>query len=235
MLLFRLKELSEIVDYFVLVEANQTHSGLKKPFYFDTNLLNHYNIVHIKVNDMPKTNNSWRREGYQRHCIQNGLINAKNDDLIIISDIDEIPDIKTLTYLKNNPKHIIDGLSLEQDMYYYNLTCKLTTKWTYSKIVLYQNLKNKSPNHIRYKNFPIIENGGWHFSYFGDAVFIANKIKSFAHQEYNKPDIININHINTVLHNHSDLFNRNDIQFETIPIEHNKYLPRNYRMLIKND
>lgn len=80
MLEFRLTELDDVVDYFILVEANKTYSGFEKEYYYDNNKhlfvkFNH-KIIHIKVDDMPDGdghNNIWARENHQRNCIIRGL------------------------------------------------------------------------------------------------------------------------------------------------------------------
>src|SRR5258708_39815679 len=102
LLLFRCKELNDVVDYFVLVEANRNFSNLDKPFYFEDNknLFQEYihKFVHIKVEDMPSGPDAWAREKHQRNCINRGLllIQPENNDVVVISDLDEIPDSDSL-------------------------------------------------------------------------------------------------------------------------------------------
>jgi hypothetical protein len=91
----RLNELDKYVDYFVLVEMTVTHKGDPKPLYFEQNKKRFdkflHKIIHIVVADYPQVNDPWIREHYQRNCIERGLNNCNNNDIIIISDVDEIP------------------------------------------------------------------------------------------------------------------------------------------------
>ena len=100
-------------------------------------------------------------------------------DKIIISDIDEIPDINSLKKIKKD-KTNFDILHFIQDYYYYNLTCKKNEPWTSSKIISYNfyiNKANQSPHNIRFMQTQGgIKPGGWHLSYFGDSYFIKNKM-----------------------------------------------------------
>src|SRR5689334_5945992 len=99
----RLNILNEVVDKFVLVEATQTHQYKPKPLYYSDNKERfkafHDKIIHLIVDELPPnpTNgprNSWDMERFQRNCIARGLNDCKPDDVIIISDLDEIPDPK---------------------------------------------------------------------------------------------------------------------------------------------
>ncbi len=104
----RLNVLKDVVDYFVLVEANKTHKNDNKDFNFENNkeLFKEYldKIIYIKVEDMPSydPNSEWELENYQRNCITRGLINSHPEDIIFISDIDEIPDPNIITLLHKN-------------------------------------------------------------------------------------------------------------------------------------
>ena len=84
---------------------------------------------------------------------------------------------------------------------------------------------------IRYMNAPILNNGGWHLSYFGDSKFISNKIKNFSHQEYNSDQYTNEENISMRVNSGKDLFGRS-INFQHISIDQNKNLPFNYMFLL---
>jgi beta-1,4-mannosyl-glycoprotein beta-1,4-N-acetylglucosaminyltransferase len=96
----RLEELNSVVDYFVIVEATKTQTGISKKLYFNENkkryLKFHSKIIHIIVSDMPNINKntSWVLENFQRNQIIRGLNNCNKDDIIFISDLDEIPNKK---------------------------------------------------------------------------------------------------------------------------------------------
>ena len=193
-----------------------------------------HKIVHIIVKDnIPTTGISWHIEKYQRNCIDIGIkqLNLNNDDIIIISDLDEIPDSNTINNIKNSN---LNGIyKLEQDLYYYNLNCKFPYKWITSVMLNYGNYKETPQCYRDDKNYLIIKNGGWHFSYFGNIDFIKNKIANFSHCEYNNDYILNDDRIKKKIMNNEDLFERSDSINHYIDINDNKYLPNNYKDLLK--
>ena len=112
-----------------MCESRYTHQGNPKPLYFEENKNRFekflHKIIHIVVDDFPQTNDAWVRENYQRNAIFRGLSGSKDDDIIVISDVDEIPNHKSILNYK-----VEDGITaLEQNMYYYTLNCKLDLKW----------------------------------------------------------------------------------------------------------
>lgn len=106
LLKMRLEELDEVVDHFVLVESIETQKGHCKPLYFKENraLFEKHlpKIIHIIIDEHHPEMGLWERENYQRNCIARGLKDCKPSDMILISDLDEIPrpeliqDLKTL-------------------------------------------------------------------------------------------------------------------------------------------
>ena len=104
----RLNYLDEIVDKFVIVEANKTFSGNPKKQNFDINKFEKFKdkIIYVFLEDLPETDNPWVRESFQRNYIQEVLKkeNAKDDDIVIVSDVDEIPTVNAIDYYKNNPR-----------------------------------------------------------------------------------------------------------------------------------
>tara|TARA_R110002074_G_scaffold38935_1_gene105090 strand:+ start:3419 stop:4927 length:1509 start_codon:yes stop_codon:yes gene_type:complete len=252
MLNLRLHELNEEVDFFILVEANKTYANNIKPFFFEENKEKYtkflHKIIHIKVDDMPERNfttstGNWDREHYQRNQIKQGLdkLNLNDEDIIIMCDVDEIPNVNTIKNTK------IDGIyNLEMDFYYYNFENKIVDKWPLARIFNYGSIKS-SPyldylTKIRLiKNFNknnIIKNGGWHLSYFGNIEFIINKIKEFAHQEFNTEKIVNKQNLQTLINSNKDLFYRDGIKINKVshylpwdkPIQ--TQLPKYYSMIL---
>lgn len=241
---YRLSILYDIVDYFIIVEANQTHVGVPKPLFFEINkgkfLKFQDKIIHIVV-DLPyskelnvEKNEQWLNEKFQRNCISNGMnkLNMLDDDIVIISDLDEIPDPNTLQLIKEKKIQITLN-ALNQDLYYYNLNCKVQTLWTHAKILKYSIYKTYNAcDDIRFANAGIIENGGWHLSYFGDSEFISNKIKNFAHQEYNNDAYTNIQKIQEKLNKGEGIYSH--VNIIHIPISINNYLPPKYNTYLSN-
>ena len=242
---FRLTELYEVVDYFVIVEAPKTFSGHTKDLFFQKNK-NLYTkflgkIIPI-IDECPDSESDpWIREFFQRRSISCGIdkLHLRDSDLIIISDCDEIPDKNTLWNLKHSG--INDLHHLEQDFYYYNLNCKNKNKWYNSKILNYGSYKNKyyqDCQHIReqdhtYSFDKVITNGGWHLSYFGGVDMITSKINNYAHQEYNNDKFLNLERMEDKISKGQNLFSDDETdEFEIISLEDNSYLPHNYNMIL---
>lgn len=250
LLTYRLNLLNNIVDYFVIVESTHTFVGKEKSLYYKENkhLFEQFNekIIHIVVDDFPfkyaniniNTNDVWCNEYFQRDAISRG-INSINDlsemDVIIISDLDEIPDPNTLDKIKSG-EVLVDINCLQMDLYYYNLNTKYADKWSLCKVLTFKKYKelNLSCSVIRNMACLTILNGGWHLSYFGDKHFVQNKIQNFSHQEYNNTQYTELCTIEERINNSKDLYGRADINFEKIRIEDNAYLPPEYdKYLIK--
>lgn len=113
----RLKYLYDTVDYFVIVEADASFNGAPKQMIFKDNIerLSPFmdKIIFVPIAMKFFENSSkvaWKREEYQRNCIQQGIdtLNLKDTDLVLISDVDEIPNKEVLIDLKNNSKSVID-------------------------------------------------------------------------------------------------------------------------------
>lgn len=251
MLIYRLNTLKDIIDYFVIVESTMTHVGNKKPLYYelverDIDTVIRDKIIYILCDKMESNLESkvdpWRNEAIQRNFIDEGIKkidSLKDDDLIIISDIDEIPDRNILENIKRGIIDFPDTFcNIEQDMYYYNLRTINNNKWYYSKIVRYKNYVlnfERSPQKIRYSmSIYNLVNCGWHLSYFGDIKYIKNKLVNFCHQEFNTDLYTNEDYIKSKIDNNSDLFSRDTDVFKRIEICDNKYLPYEYdKFLIK--
>ena len=253
LLKFKLKELNDIVDYFVLIESKYTFVGNEKELYYETNkkLFSEYNhkIIHVihDHNATAETGDAWSNEKEQRFYGTKGVaqLNLEDNDLIILSDLDELVDKNTLKKIKE--EGLKEPIScLEQDMYYYNLTNRLKGKWYQSKILNYETYKEYVDNVTKFDtivrpeynpdgkhigHYPIIKKGGWHFSFFGDSTRIKNKIKQFAHKELAHFGDESDDKINEKIQNNKDIFDREDMKFENIKLEENGYLPENYKML----
>jgi len=239
LLSYRLNILANIVDYFVIVESTHTFSGSEKKLYYNENkhLFDHLKnkIIHIIVDDMPYTylhsGKHWDNEKFQRNAISRGLsnIDIKDNDIITISDLDEIPDPNTLNKIKSGDIPV-DINALNMDLYYYNLNTKCNGNWISAKIIQYSKYKELKYTCDQIRSFccPQIEKGGWHLSYFGDSKFIKNKIESFSHQEYNNDNYTNETKINKHITGATDLFGRPSEPLNKIDISQNTYLPVEY-------
>tara|TARA_Y100000590_G_scaffold174159_1_gene199174 strand:+ start:1548 stop:2360 length:813 start_codon:yes stop_codon:yes gene_type:complete len=171
----RLNILDKYVDYFVIVEGNKTWQNNSKELRFDIKKYEKFKhkIIYIKVTDLPDGEDPYLRENYQRNSILKGLSNSKDEDIIIISDLDEIPNPAVFKNFKIEMRYAV----FKQKHFYYkfNLQSKNNPHWLGSKICLKKYLK--SPQWLRDLKFKkrsfwrldkfrlnnIIENGGWHF------------------------------------------------------------------------
>lgn len=253
MLNYRIKMLNKYVDYFVIVEATHTHSGKEKPLtslempeIFGDNSDFKNKIIHIIIDDFPfifptidySKNEQWKNENYQRNCIEKGLnkiTDLQNEDIIIITDLDEIPNPLILLKIKDCLIKVTANI-LEMDMYYYNLNTKHKDIWVQAKIITFGSFKELKVgiNDIRPLTLPSIPNGGWHLSYFGDKYYIKNKIENFTHQEFNHPYFTSLENIEKRMNEFGDVYDRNYVPIEKIAIKDNKNLPFQYEKYLQN-
>ncbi len=251
---YRLSILGEYVDFFVLVESKKTFVNKEKKLFYLENIedpiIQKYKnkIIHIclenLITEAKNKDEVWQNEYYQRNMINEGInylnnnYQLKNDDIIIISDVDEI--INPLWFVLLKDKKMIlnkEVYSLEMDMYYYKLNFINSKKWYLVKLLNYECYKElgNSPQIIRNASYTkILKRGGWHLSYFGNDEFIINKIKNFSHQEYNNDIYLNKDDINNKINNGIDIFNRGNEEWLKKNIFENQFLPPLYYDLLKN-
>lgn len=243
MLEFRLKELNDIVDYFVVVESTVTFTNKPKllHYYRNADLFQEYKdkIIHIIVDDSPNIDTPWDIEYYQRQCICRGIekIQLNDEDVIILTDVDEIPNKNILKNVKDKKIIVDKTYGLAMDIYTYNFYNKSPDRvWSFPKFFNYAIYKffqetYYTLNHVRCNHdFYTFQNGGWHLTYFGDNEFIKNKITAFSHQEFNKKEYLNDDYINKRIKSNLCLFD--DTNYVHIPLEENNFLPENYKMLL---
>lgn len=213
----RLMQLYNVVDRFVIVEATKTHSGKPKELVFEKcgELIPYRNkITYIVVDDLPElegtiTDKSWARERHQRDAIMRGLTECRDNDVIIISDVDELPSVSAIqSYNGTNELRCFD-----MDLYYYNRETKAEKTWREAKILSYGLLKQHSPCWARYQTAEPILNGGEHLSYFGGVDSIIGKLENTAHQEYNSDEFKDPERIRKAIAEKRDLFDREHVKF----------------------
>lgn len=149
----------------------------------------------------------------------------------MITDCDEIPNKNTLKLIKENKIQISKDYiyGLDMDFYYYNFTCKQDIQWTKGKYNnSLMNNKKRLLENIRSTYNKLIQNGGWHLSFFCNTDFIINKIKNFAHQEHNTDECINDIKNNVI--NNKCIFDKRKLK--NINIKDNNNLPKNYKIMI---
>jgi len=241
----RLNILNDSIDKFVLVEATKTHQGKDKTLHFAENK-NRFEkflpkIIHVIVDEYPdyEGKSTWVLEHHQRNMILNGLKDCKPDDVILISDLDEIPNPTKISEWKN--KSVIK--IFRQKTFYYFLNCINATnadsyRWNgtvmlnYSKLEKPQGLREMSMMmmglfhqksiHKTYwhlwkffnldlkgKKIIFVPDGGWHFSFLGGVDAIIKKLEAFAHNEYNKEEFKDAKSIEAAISRGKDIFGRN--------------------------
>ena len=224
----RLNYLDKYVEKFIIAESKYDHQGnLKKNFFKIENFFKFKKkIIHLYIDEFPNNISNWERESYQRNFILNALEDLSNEDFIMISDVDEIPNMENLNHIS---KYKYTAFKQKNFCYKFNLINKTFPDWYGTKICKKKYLK--SPQWLRkqkvkkfslirfYKiNWNIINNGGWHFSYLMDPISIRNKIMSFGHSEYNKKEFIDLNKIEEKIKNKQDLFGRQQF-FKKIEVD----------------
>jgi len=235
----RLNVLDPIVDCFVIVESEYSFRGNKKPLYFYDNrerfdrFLGKIRHIVLGEDMVLSGHDAWGREFYQRNSIMRGLTDCLPNDLIMISDVDEII----------NPKVLVDicffrnVLLFRQKCYYYYLNCESTEVISKAKMVRFGDLK--SPQWLRdypkvnyhgknsfkrkvikyigsllkkfrtYFGFmSICDDGGWHFTYIKDYSSMSHKISNFSHSEYDVAEYVSEDKIKSRIDGLKDPFDR---------------------------
>ena len=230
----RLNTLDQFVDYFVIVESKFTHKGDKRDLKFNPDKFEKFKdkIIYLVYNHQPseieKINNEdspdeiarkslWNaiyRENGQRNYIEKGLKEANENDIILISDVDEIPNLKNIEF-KNISKKII---LFKQNMFYYKFNLHLPNLiWTGTKgcrkkdLINPQwlrNIKDRKYSFFRldtffsknkYRSVRRIIDGGWHFTNIKNAEAIEHKLKSYLHHGEFDLNPLSITQINEII------------------------------------
>jgi hypothetical protein len=200
----RLTECYDHTDYFVIAESNKTFTGNPKPYNLEENWDRFKQfqdkIIYVKVDDMPNTDNPWLREYHQRNALIRGLTNATDDDIIILSDCDEIPRPRTMQILRNDCEHMM--WNLRHPMFYFKLnylfiepqcfryssnTVAVVKKFFDQNFGNFQNLRNPNRTAMPYdyntETVRTIQHAAWHFTYLGDRNNLDLKFSSYSHTE----------------------------------------------------
>lgn len=233
----RLEYLYNEVDYFIIVEANQTFSGESKPYNFLLNQERYkkydskiiylpYNMNLVDYSSMSFEDAAWQRDFNQKDYVGKILKLLPKDTYVLFGDLDEIPN-KTLF---NKAIEFLDARSLEkyhnmqsaasfgQQMFYYNFNQKHVHLWAGTIITYNSKLFSSAPRAFRDARnaFAKVEPGGWHLSYWNIPENISNKIKSFAHQEFNSEKYTNVDNIKKAIIEGTDLFHRDWVPYEKV-------------------
>ena len=179
----RLNILDPYVDYFVLLESEETFSGHPKPTYYLDNQERfakwHHKIIH-GVTGKIEVENAFLRAAHQKDNLRKGLAHASDEDIVYFGDLDEIW----------TPQEITDDkvYNLRQLNYSYYLNNRSSEEWIGTIVGKWKTVKTKNLNYWRANHTNILD-GGWHFSNIGGVEQIIKKIEAYDHQEYNLPII----------------------------------------------
>jgi beta-1,4-mannosyl-glycoprotein beta-1,4-N-acetylglucosaminyltransferase len=237
----RLNTLDKYVDYFVIVESSFTHKGDNKNLMFNHNKFEKFKnkIIYLVYDKQPKgievvnendsegeksrkyILNAVLRENGQRNFIQNGLNKAEDNDIILISDVDEIPNLSEVNFNNISEKIIM----FHQDMFYYKFDLKIPnllwtgTKGCRKKYLLspqwLRNVKDRKyfPFRIdilfsekKYSSIKFISNGGWHFSNIKTAEEIEYKLKSYLHHREFDEQSLSVEEIQNIIENKKAIY-----------------------------
>ena len=237
----RLNTLDKHVDYFVIVESSFTHKGDNKNLMFNHNKFEKFKnkIIYLVYDKQPKgievvnendsegeksrkhILNAVLRENGQRNFIQNGLNKAEDNDIILISDVDEIPNLSEVNFNNISEKIIM----FHQDMFYYKFDLKIPnllwtgTKGCRKKYLLspqwLRNVKDRKyfPFRIdilfsekKYSSIKFISNGGWHFSNIKTAEEIEYKLKSYLHHREFDEQSLSVEEIQNIIENKKAIY-----------------------------
>lgn len=237
----RLNTLDKYVDYFVIVESSFTHKGDNKNLMFNHNKFEKFKnkIIYLAYDKQPKgievvnendsegeksrkyILNAVLRENGQRNFIQNGLNKAEDNDIILISDVDEIPNLSEVNFNNISEKIIM----FHQDMFYYKFDLKIPnllwtgTKGCRKKYLLspqwLRNVKDRKyfPFRIdilfsekKYSSVKFISNGGWHFSNIKTAEEIEYKLKSYLHHREFDEQSLSVEEIQNIIENKKAIY-----------------------------
>ena len=240
----RLNTLDKFVKKFVITEALYTHNGNKKELKFDINKFQKFKdkIIYLVVEKQPENIldlvdgeskekrgeklilNGMARDYFQRENLSRGLIESTSDDLILISDLDEIPNLKYLDYtkIKNNI------LIFEQKMFYYKLNLfyedytwlgtKAVKKKNFISPQWLRNIKGKIYPKWRidtffskkkYSNLIFINNGGWHFTCLRTPKELEKKLLNFAHHYEFEESGLKINDLRKLIEEKRVMYDHN--------------------------
>ena len=233
----RLQELYDAVDYFVIAEANMSHSGNPKEYILEANWERfkpfHDKIKYLKIDDFPETKDAWVREKFQRQALTRGLVDMQDDDLVIISDLDEIPRAEIIELIKED-ENKYERYVLRVPLFRYKFNF---LKW-FQPVVNPQMIVTRAHVFINPEqerdythawlppapDVVYLDHAGWHFSYLGDDKHAVHKLQNFAHTEQNVPEIIDVFSIDRMIRTKTGPDPKDVEKFEYVKLD--DYFPK---------
>lgn len=179
----RMRMLGNLVDLFVVVEADVTHQGGEKPWAFPTDLLGHPKVCWVQVSLTSTT--AWGRENEQRRAMREAVAQfASDDDVVIFSDCDEIWGANFLDDLTSTRAALMD-------FRLFSIFWRYSTDWPGSIGGRWGDLRHLDWQGLRDRRYQLPSTkSGWHFSWMGDDETLLTKRQSFAHTEFAGSDVV---------------------------------------------
>ena len=237
MALFRLCYLQNVVDLFILTESNVTHSGhIKEAFFIDQYrdilqpLVSSGKLLTFKINfpdyiysrqiksqeNIKFQTAAWAREMYQRDIGRNLSLTAmgKQPFILLVSDADELPSISIVEGLRGKYDQLSSPLGLRMAFFYYSFQWIARGLWTGTFAINDKALQDPQVSLETMRKLPnktLVSHAGWHCSFCMSVKHIANKLQSFAHEEYNGSAFQKEDWIRHCRKTGADLFHRTNL------------------------
>lgn len=242
----RLETLYDHVSYFVITEANQTftlkHSPKELSFWENREKFSKYadKIIHNPLINKFQKGDPWKNEYFQRNAgfgaIEKSGVGISNEDILILSDVDEIPDPSLFPVIKEMVS-AGNEVTFEQKMFRYFLNCRCTHElWKGSRAINYGRLRDEldsSFERLRHVDEKFIQ-GGWHYTGMGGVEKFVKKMQSFSHADIcDTPEYTDIENMKKlfkerVIEGGVDVHHFNNATYE-IDEDPNSFLPPNIR------
>lgn len=235
----RFRELNSVVDEFWIIESPFTFTGITKNLKFEQQTLNRNwptaKIKYFIYSSTPALGDPWTNEFNQRNFMASMTESCAPGDLLLYSDVDEIPKSEAIQKAKSDRK--IELFGFEMSTFYLKLNYKLIEPAVFASSVctvgfskrdLKLHTVNQLRTGIRDRSIAaeIYGNSGWHFSYIMTEEEIKEKIKAFSHQEFNNPEILDKISVRRILENREDLLSRDGFKFDFCSLDE---LPKSIR------
>ena len=218
----RIEILKDVVDKFIICESIYDHRSRSKNVNFSLHSEDlKQKVEHIVINHkFPEPDDPWKCQKYQRDYMLGYLDDINEDDFIMFSDPDEIPNPNILREFVLKKKY---GIFMQKHFVYnFKLIDQYQNPWAGTRICKKKNLKSfddlkhkilkknlkKWWRPDKEKNIELIDNGGWHFNNFFSAKEISTKLKTFAHTEFDKEQFTNIEKIERLINEGKDVYGR---------------------------
>lgn len=197
----RMAVLRDVVDWFVIIEGSHTFQGEPRslePMPLGPKVIRHWVDLPAKVE------NIWEREYTQRNAIIDGcaMLQPRDHDVIMMSDVDEIPDPSCLEELRQEAA-CGKTVCLRQIHSYYYLNTIVDEAWYGTRACTWKKLVKKAedgtpplqPQEMRNVSHPLKDEhvigwGGWHFGWIGGNEAVRAKVKAFCHDNLNHPNLV---------------------------------------------